>query len=352
MRRTADVGSVVYLAAALVLAGCTERLELPTREVVADAGREGGRSDGQERDTGGQPVSCGDPLALLPFHNADVVFVLGRNSSMSQKFGSTTRIQAATDAVSAGLNLFPSGIRYGYADFPSDRPGSCGGNAGCCANFDSGLRSGFNHAGTIQTFLSVCGNGTGSGCVSQIDARPLGDALSLAGTLFSQGGSENRSIFLLTDGEPSCSNEPPATSCSEAQFQISLLPPPDRNSGVTLHVFTLGQPTDMSSCLKSLANSTGTSLVQSDSPTSLRNDVSAALAEIASAYCSFDLRTPISQDQSNALRLFINGTAVPPNESDGWAFRPGSQSRIDLHGGACAKLQTSMTPDVLVQICR
>jgi hypothetical protein len=345
MRRTA-----VNLACILFALGCTERWVLPG--VGADGGEgtggktaaSGGRSGGQNSGgaggrggTGGRTMCTDvDYLDFEPPKRADLLFIVGRNYSMSQPFGDVTRMSAVQQAVRNVVMANQSAVNFAYEEFPSP---NCV-NA-CCASTEIVYPQLGNYASIDRATRRCEGPGLpADGCVSISNSRPVADALhNVLGPTMSGTGildplrRNDRYVVLLIDGPPACApSESSVTSCNGALNQASVL----NNADVDLIVVPIGQETETATCLQSLA--INFEYLARD-PAMLMNSLSQIVKTAATASCVIRLRE--KPPAGRLLQVSIHDVGlVPMNGQDGWDFAAGSDDlTIELHGSSCETFQ-------------
>ena len=174
---------------------------------------------------------CAYPQYLRVLSNTvEMIVALDRSTSMQQHvFDSTTRLQAAQDAIVAATGNHP-GIWFGLELFPSST--DCNG-ASCCAGSVS-VQPTFNQSTSIETQMA-CGSGD-AGCPTAGDDSPSPSALQQCREYFvaegSQGGRSSQFVLLMTDQDPTCAADSFAdgTPCTSGTNEAGKLGA--RNVGV------------------------------------------------------------------------------------------------------------------------
>jgi hypothetical protein len=358
MRRTAVIVTV-FLFAALVGPGCTERLFLP--EGTLGTGGGSGAPDGGAGGLGGNlgqggrggnglPVggsngksACNNGIGFN-IHKADVLFSVGRNSSMFSNFGllGQTRMSVVEQTLRDLVMANDNAINFGYQEFPSAT--SCG-NA-CCVNNDIQY---VPSPTAIDSALHQCDGATSTtGCVSASDSRPVANALNNAIRIFGPDDGGERDVVLIVDGPPGCGSDTSNPSCTFERDHAGQL----IKNAVRTHVIAVGPDAMTSSCLAQIAGQAGTgpappqtSVYPAADPTQLKMSLQQIIEQAATAYCFFNLDS--APAQPNQVEIFIPGARV-----DDWSFVSGSRNQvIQVHGAACAIVQAVPNPKQNIHIC-
>ncbi len=370
MRRTA-----VFISCITLGTGCpVEKWSLPggvidggrdaTGEVSGSGGRTGGPGTGGVPATGGRggglgtggsgPQPCSNRVKLnWEIEKADLVFSVGRNSSMAAKFGDTTRMSAVQQTLRTLVMASQNAVNFGYQDFPSI--GSCS-NGGCCTN-SSPVYPSPGAFGLIDQAMRTCdGLPSMNACVSQSDSRPVGDALRSTinpgpSRVFLPDNMRDRYLVLILDGAPVCDAEDPIQSCQTAQQQVSML----IRANINVYVVPVGDDAEMTACLRTIAlqANNGTATVPftypARDPAQLMMSMGKIVAKAAAASCVINLLS-VPGDPTR-VELFIRNHKILPDPSgqNGWSFIPGSPGTIQVHGTSCEELQdVQRTSDIEV----
>jgi len=302
----------------------------------------GGRGDSG---TGGSHVggSCrAVPVQSSPF-TADMVFVVGRNASMSTAFDNTIRMTAVQIAVHNAVVNEETFVNFGYQSFPSFT--GCPDASMCCASSDDGLDVQPGAMSAIDKVLyrpcDQSQSGGGTGCVAATDSRAVFQTLNSITNRFgsSSDSSNDRYLVLLTDGPPGCPGEDPKQACGAAQGVVSTLAMMS-HGGIKTFVVDVGENVGSDPCLDQLATAGNTHMpaFYVDDPPTLAN----ALNQITNvaAITSCTVVVP-GGGEADSLQVFVGGKEVHYEGAglNGWNIisgGPQSSLRIQLHGSACA----------------
>jgi hypothetical protein len=169
--------------------------------------------------SGGHGCACTTTGRLhYDIPTSDMIFVVGRNASMSTKFGDNgTRMTAVQAAVHTVTTANQNAVNFGFQDFPSLN--GCSNGSTCCPSADTAAYPSPLNAGAIDQAFRTCGPGpTVVGCVAQNDSRSVAQALSSAGDAFvaPRDIPNDRYVVLITDGAPGCVTDDPQQACSSA----------------------------------------------------------------------------------------------------------------------------------------
>ena len=252
----------------------------------------------------------------------------------------TSRMSAVQQALDDLVMMNQTAINFGYEGFPK---GQCSGGSTCCSNSVDWFSPVPEAFLTIDAKLHQCDNGPSMyGCVSQLESRPIGDALQMAeSTVFdnTNDGTE-RYLVLLVDGPAACMPDDTG-SCDDARTeirQLAKLPTP-----VWTYVIPIGQDAEADGCLQNMAVQSGVPGTANSPFAYLARDpmqLNASLNQIgtkaAAPSCLINLQTP-PPNPSN-VSLYIQNQFVPPlalNGQDGWNFVPPGFQTIQVHGTWC-----------------
>lgn len=302
------------------------------------------------------PDGCANPqqLNVLP-NTVEMIVALDRSTSMQQHaFDSTTRLQAAQQAIVATTSAHP-GIQFGLELFPSST--DCNG-ASCCAGSVS-VQPLPNQSTSIATQMA-CGSGD-AGCSTAGDDSPSPAALQQCRTYFvregSQGGGSSQFVLLVTDQDPTCATDFFADSspCAAGTNEASRLGA--KNVGVQTFVVALNGDPQATSCLVTMAATNASSFSGSSQffavtdQQTLRSALDAIAIAAESNLCRFSLVHP--PENPGQVVVMVNHAPVPfdPTGQQGWKYSDATSSEVVLSGSACSQLtsgQGDSKPIVLV----
>jgi hypothetical protein len=304
------------------------------------------QSDDATTDDASAPASgdanCGSTQSKLVKKPADLLLVLDRSSSMGQamdsssncRTGSTTCSQRwATIISSLGkvLTSSPSDLNWGLKFFPSPTAGmGAGGNCNVATGVEVSV--GIGNSDKIQTQIAAAGNASNTPTRAAIDA-----AVAYLKTV---NDGNNKFILLATDGEPNCGSGGSGSTSSDLDATLTAV-----KNAVTAgyKVFVIGVGPEAAN-LTSLAQAGGTEKFYS---ALTPEDLSAALSTIVgtvTAGCTYEL--PSQPVAPSAVGVYVDKTAIPQSDTDGWSYAPGSTTTINIHGSICDDLTSGKKTQV------
>lgn len=371
--RARGVSLLLFLCAATALAACSRTWVLGGPLGAGGAGGPGAAGGGDASDAGGGGAggmaggmgglsgqggrndmgghgasSCQNPQYVkFDIPTSDMVFVVGRDQSMSTKFGDTTRMAAVQSAVYQAVFANNTAVNFGYQDFPSID--GCSDGSMCCPSSDYVVYAQPMSTAAINAALYHCNQSQpGMGCVAQSDSRPVSQTLSMVSGLFDSPPypTNDRYVVLVTDGAPGCTTEDSSQACMNAQMAVSTL----SRAGIKTYVVGVGGDAQDEPCLQQIALMGGTStpLFDVTDPTSLSKALAQIVDVAASTSCTIELNQKIAD--VTLISVFLQGHEIcfDPTGRDGWSYAPGSSVRIEMHGSACDSLQTLHARDVMI----
>ena len=234
-------------------------------DVVVDAAVATDAQDAAKPDTADvRPPGCWDDPPLdqdFDPRRADVLIVLDRSGSMETAFGSGTRYQAISAALSSVVQTYASHVRFGFQEMPGRQGCASTSLAGCCVSPPL-LPVADGNAEAIVGALAAAGPLDGN--------TPTAGALRAARDYY-QGlddGVDNRYVLLATDGVPNCdivgalapsvASNDSSGACADAVAEVDALV----GLGIRVIVLAMGQglADDISgstACLDALAHAGG-----------------------------------------------------------------------------------------------
>jgi hypothetical protein len=279
-------------------------------------------------------------------HTANVMFVVGRDSDMSTKFGDSSRMNAVRDTLLQTVSDNQRIVGFGYQDFPM--LAGCSGQTQCCSpnsfSFPYQWTSSNPSQAPLLKFMTefgpCAGVGPGDSCfATTTDARPAFAALSnVRGNLLSQ---PPLFVVLLLDGPPSCPSETAAKSCTDAQGELSKL---TNTLGAVVSVIAIGQDAIDDPCLK------GMSAQPAADPKALSQVLTNIASEAASNWCTLEFDERPSDD----LQIWVSGDRMIRRDPiDGWAFTSPTSKRIRVNGASCKMVQDAARDVTVTEtVCR
>jgi hypothetical protein len=285
-------------------------------------------------------------------NQVEMIIALDRSTSMQKTaFDSTTRLQAAQQAVVASTGAHP-GIQFGFEQFPSSK--ECNG-ATCCAGGLS-IQPAPNHAVSIQEQLT-CGS-SDLGCTVASSDSPSHLALQKCSQWYtSEGqGSSSQFVLLITDQDPTCSGgaSTDASLCSQAGDEVAKL----TKLGVQTFLVSLNGDAQSTNCLASIPAGPSTSagksqFVVATDQAGLRAKLEAIMTTVEVNMCRFSLARP--PDNPNQVVVTVDHDRVPSvasGQQAGWRFSDTDPSEVVLSGSYCSEFTSGQgAPTLAVQNC-
>lgn len=272
----------------------------------------------------------------------DMVFLVGRDVSMSSKFGDETRMSATQAGLQTVIAPNETAVNFGYQDFPSLN-GACSGGTSCCASQDFPVYPGALRSGAIDHALHQCGQGPpGNACVAQADSRPVAQALAAASSLFNSPPDilNDRDVVLMVDGPPGCVGEDPSNACLSALMAVSML----SSASIKTYVIGVGDAAQDEPCLQQIALMGGTStpLFNTSDPTSLSKALGQIVTSATESSCTIRLHEKVDP---SLISVLLQGHEIPydPSRRDGWSYVAGSSAQIQVYGSSCRDLQGALS---------
>ena len=359
VRAVLVLGLTFTLAASV--AGCSKTWVLDSTPGAGGMAASGSGGAAATSGTGGNPgfgghgdqgagghASCSSISWQYSSPPAELVFVVGRNASMSSKFSDTTRMTAVQMDVHSIVASNPT-VAFGYQDFPSFTGCPTGGT--CCSSTDDGVTPAIGAMSNIDQMLyHPCdSSGVGMGCVAATDSRAVSQTLAALDVFTSNDSTNDRYIVLITDGPPGCPTEDPGKACGAAQSQVSGLM---THGGIKTYVVGIGDDAQGDSCLQQLATQggTGTPYTALDSGALMR--ALSQIANVAAVTCTIDIKVP---PDKGLIQVQVQGKEIHYDQTGntgGWSYDPvpfgNATDRIELSGSACLYLQNSRSAQLAV----
>lgn len=327
MRGSSWRGSL-WIGLALALTACRQTV------VFDQSGFEGGVLDASG--DGGPTVCTGPPAQILPEY-PEMTVALDRSLGMSGRFGDTTQLMAARDALDVQAARYQKAIHFGYVDFPGASGGSCP-QGECCPGPFSQPNPNFL---LFSSKLHAC-DGSQS-CQSTNNVRPTWAALTSTLSWFMQPESNRRYVLLITNGEPDCGGGQTFGDCQDTSSVVSQL----AKAGVTTYVVVPSPgPIDnyVATCMTTLALAGNAPTPQpyyqlAPDPTALSGALGAIAHDVATDACQVDvlqIQTPVDPDRGSVQWM---NTPIPRsrNGGDGWDIANNGFD-VKLRGQWCDRL--------------
>jgi len=327
------------LAISLFLVGCSHHGSAGVTPDGADPGTDAATTCAVDTDCGsGQ--TCHDGLCLggcgathvdLTYVAPNLLLVLDRSCSMKNDLTGTTtsKWQAAVDAVTHALSTYGTQVRWGATLFPDTTGDSCGQDAIPVPVAD-------NMASTISTMLTASLDPANplypSGpCVTNIDT-----GLEQAATDPSLMDPARKSyLMLVTDGaQAKCSAGGGDTGSLGTVTDLF------QNHNVATFVVGFGSGVN-DTFLNSVAQAGGVPLPGSPSyyQADTAADLDQAFQAIGNAVISCTYKVdPAPPDLSQTYVIFDHQTLVPQDPTNGWSYDAATQT-LTLNGSSCDALK-------------
>jgi hypothetical protein len=302
--------------------------------VFDQSGFEGGVVDGSG--DGGQTICTGPPAQIIPEY-PEVFVALDRSAGMNGRFGDTTELMAARDALDVQVAPYQKAIHFGYVEFPSPASSNCP-QGECCAGNVSSPNPSFLK---FNTALHACD--ANQSCASSNYSRPTWPALTSTLSWFNQREPIHRYVLLITNGQPDCGGGTGFGDCQDTENVISQLAGLD----VTTHVVVPAPPpldTGVANCMTMLALAGNAPTPQpyyqwATDPAALSSALGAIARAVATDACQVDvlqIQAPIDPDRGSVQWMNI---PIPRsrNGSDGWEIANNGFD-VKLRGQWCDRL--------------
>ncbi len=272
---------------------------------------------------------------------ANVMLVLDRSDSMTQKVGTETKWDALKASVHTLFAAQTSAIDWGLALFPRESAPSC---TPGLVNVPIGPGNSSTILGNLDPMMSVSSQSGGNATTLGL-GTPTGPTLKAV----SDNGklddlTRENVVILMTDGQPGCTDNPVQLVTNIISGLYARTP------SVRTFVIGLGSGTSSSpGALNAWANAGHTALTgttqyyQANDVTQLTSALSAIVGSLAS--CTYMLDTAPSDP--SLLTAYLNGTSVTMNSADGFSYNAGMQS-IVFSGASCAQIQSDATSQVQI----
>jgi hypothetical protein len=280
----------------------------------------------------------------VTFQHPRVILAVDRSASMQERpvAGGASRLHGLQHMLEPLIRRYARAVHFGYVEFPvADCPaGSCCASRVVTPSKDS--------LGPIQRRWS-CELEPAS-CQSTTKDSPVAEALMGSRREFEVGGNDfdQRHVFLMTDGEPSCSASAMDDECIRSGQEVGKL----ATQEVMTTVFALSETLRSSGCLSDLANLGGTGApVFALTNEILRDKLEERLAPLAKEACSFRLNSTL--DGSERLHTYLDGREVKrdPTRTEGWEFDDGAPTKVTFYGAPCTRLSTSLVGNYYIEAC-
>jgi hypothetical protein len=318
-------GITGFVVAALSLAACRQTVLIDQSGVDAAPTPDGG------------PAFCSGLPADVIIEAPEVIVALDRSSTMNSRFGDSTVLGTARDALDLYASRYQKVVDFGYVEFPAGS-NLCSGTAGCCSSMPSAPNP--NYA-KFDMALHLCDQNSLPSCATASYQRPTSPALAACEVVFaSRSDQSSRYVLLITNGTPDCGGSNgggPNSACSDAQITVTDMA---RNYFVTTVVVAPGQIDPMASdCLGEIALSGGAPpnypyYRPAPSPTDLTDTIGDVIREFARDACHVVVTTRI-QDGDRA-GVTWRDVQIPRDRNSGWELT-GSFTLV-LHGQWCDRL--------------
>ena len=315
---------------------------------------------GDHPGTGGRGSTCNTTTVGSDIPKTNLLFMVGRDASMSTRLGGngndTSRMAAVQSALKPLLEANQNAINFGYLGLPSLV--ACPSGMACCANNsqDGFMPPQAGAAFNITGMLTSCPAGSApmTGCTSLNDARPVAQALQMLPDIFS-GSSPygDNQVILIIDGPPGCPTDDPTTKCSAERQAVATFH--NNTSRMNdIYVIAIGDDAQNDSCLEQIAGASSADPFPVYDTSSLTNTLKGAMALPLAAACTVEVNPNPYGPGQLSLRLSdhnqdLQVPFIDANQHDGWSFLPGSGTRLRINGSYCDMLRASPTLKVSVK---
>jgi hypothetical protein len=358
------------------LGGCTQQIALPTvvtadgpverrdaardRAVVVDASpdllTEPDQAVAPPVDALAPVVDGSADAACLPgrwinnlmLHNPQVVIALDRSASMFQRYDGAmmTRLEIVQQALRRSMRDYRQAIHFGYIEFPAP---DC--EHDMCCTSSLWIRPADDRVDVIEQKWRCDDPAV---CSKDNPESPVSSALMRCRESFLRNvnPSASRHVFILTDGEPSCSTVTAKSDCETSIEEVVDL----KNANVQTSVYGLAQNIAASACLQSMAIAGGADPMRVPShyvaltETALRDQLDEQLRSIAKEACSFGFNTVAA---GQPMRVWIDESIQvnqDPSHVEGWDFDTAANMSFTIYGKWCDRLRNE-DHDVDIEVC-
>lgn len=280
----------------------------------------------------GQTFCSGLPAEFL-IQPPEVMVALDRSSTMNARFGDSTVLGTARDALDVYASRYQKVANFGYIEFPGGSS-LCTGQAGCCASNPKPPNPNYV---PFNMALHACDQNGLPSCATASYQRPTVPALTGCEVVFSSRPDQtSRYVLLITNGMPDC-GAGPNSGCNDAQTTVTDMA---RNYFVSTVVVAPGQldPTT-TDCLEGMAINGGARnppyLHPASNATDLGNTIGDVIRGFAMDACRLNLTTRIADSDRAAVTW--KDAQIPRDRNSGWELVDNGFTVI-LHSQWCDHL--------------
>jgi len=292
----------------------------------------------------GAPAFCSGLPTEIIIDAPEVIVALDRSSTMNNRFGDSTVLGTARDALDVYAFRYQKVVDFGYVEFPGGS-NFCSGT--CCASMPSAPNP--NYA-KFDMALHLCDQNSFPSCATASYQRPTTPALGACEVVFGSPGGSSRYVLLITNGMPDCGGSNgggPNSACSDAQATVTDMA---QRFSITTVVVAPGQIDPMTSdCLGEVALNGGARnppyYHPAQSQTDLANTIGDLIREFATDACRLTLTTTRIQDVDR-VGVTWRDVQIPRDRNSGWELV--NNYTIDLHGQWCDHLIEDGPADLAV----
>jgi hypothetical protein len=318
-------GITKFMVAALSLAACRQTV------LIDQSGVEAGTTPD------GAPAFCSGLPADVTINAPEVIVALDRSWAMNNRFGDSTLLDTARDALDLYASRYQKVVDFGYVEFPGGSS-FCSAATGCCASMPSAPNP--NYA-KFDMALHLCDANSSPSCATSSYQRPTTPALAACEVVFgSRQPQSSRYVLLITNGMPDCGGSnggSPNSACFDAQVTVTDMA---RNYDVITVVVAPGQIDMMTDdCLGEVALNGGAGSRPYYHPAPTQTDLTSTIGDLIRGFakdaCYLSLPTTRIQDADQA-GVTWRDIQIPRDRNSGWELI--SNFTIALHGQWCDRL--------------
>lgn len=309
-------GITGFIALASSLAACRQTVVIDQSGV--DAG--GGFDSGQ--------LFCSGAPTEFTIHPPQVMVALDRSSTMNTRFGDSTVLGTARDALDVYASRYQKVASFGYVEFPGGSS-VCTGQAGCCASTPKAPNPNYV---LFNMGLHNCDQNSQPSCATASYQRPTVPALTGCELVYSSPPDRSsRYVLLITNGMPDCGTGP-NSGCGDAQMTVSEM----LRNFVTTVVVAPGQLDQMTTdCMRGIAINGGALdppyYYPASNASDLANTIGEVIREFAMDACHLTVTTRIDPDRAAVSWKDSQISRTAWDLSD-------NGFTINLHGSSCDHL--------------
>jgi hypothetical protein len=311
-------GITGFVMLVTALAACRQTVVIDLSGVDGGAPSEGG-------------TFCSGPPAEVRVQPTQVIVALDRSSAMNVRFGDSTVLATARDALDLYAARYQKVVNFGYVEFPGGSV--CSGQAGCCASTPKAPSPNYV---VFDMALHACDQNSFPSCSTAGYQRPTVPALTGCEVAFSSPMPDtSRYVLLITNGAPDC-GAGQNSGCADAQTTITEM----LRNFVSTVVIAPGQlDPNASDCLAEMAINGGANNYPGFHPAQNQTDLGNAIDEVIHGFAMDACQLTMTMRIQDPDRVGVTwkDAQIPRDRNTGWEL-VGNGFTIFLHGQWCDHL--------------